>query len=427
MNRKISWLLAAAMSLGAGVAEAQDKVVLDVLHSYPGQDAVYNEIAANFMASHPDIEIRFRASPEHYGEGHLAIMRASIVNRLPDVFIAGISYFPDMIDQLEPRGQIVDLAPFLEKEGAGWVDENYEPAVLKVPNFEGKQYGLMYNISLPILFYNRDLVAQAGGDPDNFPTNWPDTIALAKKIDALGDDVSGISMNIDTWLDDSMYRFLVYQQGGDYVTPDGKGITFGDDGTGLKALQYARAFIAEGGQQRQSYDQATQRFYAGQIGIIYATSASIKGYLKQIGDRFELGTAAYPRDNPEATFPPGPSAAVMFTDDPAKQAAAWEYIKYITGPEAQTVVGTNTGYLPTNKRAYEDEYLGTYYTENPIFQPAIDQLPLVESKPYFKTANAVELWEAQRDIISRVMYGEVTPEEGLDQIVERTNALLAKQ
>ena len=43
-------------------------------------------------------------------------------------------------------------------------------------------------------FFNADLVEQAGGDPDTFPSTWPEIIELAASIEALDDESSGMHL-----------------------------------------------------------------------------------------------------------------------------------------------------------------------------------------------------------------------------------------
>lgn len=47
------------------------------------------------------------------------------------------------------------------------------------------------------------------------------------------------------------------------------------------------------------------------------------------------------------------------------QQAAWEYIRFVTGPEGAKIIVENTGYAPTNAIVLEDEsYLGDFYAQN---------------------------------------------------------------
>lgn len=83
-----------------------------------------------------------------------------------------------------------------------------------------------------------------------------------------------------------------------------------------------------------------------------------------------------------------------------------------------------TGYLPTNKLATGADFLAPYYAENPNVKTA--SLQADRSMPWagYPGGDSVRIWRTQRDIIGTVMRGEVSPEAGLKQIVEQTNALL---
>ena len=79
-----------------------------------------------------------------------------------------------------------------------------------------------------------------------------------------------------------------------------------------------------------------------------------------IGDKFTLGTHIFPVDDKaNGKLPTGGNAAIITSRDPAKQKAAWEFLKFVTGPEAQKIVVETTGYLPTNLRTPGPEFART--------------------------------------------------------------------
>ena len=61
-------------------------------------------------------------------------------------------------------------------------------------------------------------------------------------------------------------------------------------------------------------------------------------------------------------LPAGGNAAVMFTKDPAAQAAAWQYIAFATGPVAQTIMVKATGYMPTSEQAVDTRNISARIT-----------------------------------------------------------------
>lgn len=406
------------------LAQAQ-QVTLDVLYNLPGFTRFHQPLADAFMENNPDVTINFLAPAVGYNEGQQQILRSAVTGNLPDVYFSGYNLTAELVEALAPRDQIVDLAPFIEAEGGQtFLDENFAPSMLALGVVDGKQYGLPVNASSPIMYVNADLVRAAGGDPENMPTTFPELIELAKTIHEADPRVAGMSYDIAGWPDDWLWQAMVYQQGGQLIDPETNQVAF-DNEIGLNGLTMIRQMAAEAGAPTFDWDQARQQFGAGMTGFLFSTPAHVQTIEGLVGDRFELVTTTFPLDDPEnGGVPTGGNSAVMLTQDEAKQQAAWDYIKWVTGPEAQDIIVRITGYLPTNKRATGEDYLAPYYAEHPNVATAARQAD--RSLPWagYPGGDSVRVWRTQRDIIGAVMRGEVSPEDGLAQMVEQTNALM---
>ena len=182
--------MVALLAIGGATAASAQKVTLDVLYAQPGFAKYHEPIAQAFMKAHPDVEIKFRAPAKDYDEGHQAMMRAAVTNQLPDIYFPGFHLVGELAATLEKRGQIVDLGPKLAAEPAAWRNENYTDSMIKLGQVQGKQYGLAVNASLPIMYFNTDLVKKAGGDPAHMPDTLDGVIALAGKIAATSPGVA---------------------------------------------------------------------------------------------------------------------------------------------------------------------------------------------------------------------------------------------
>jgi multiple sugar transport system substrate-binding protein len=420
---KITSVLGLATSLVAP-ALAQSPVTLDVLYCYPSFARFHEPLAADFMKKYPHIKIQFRAPSASYDDGHQVMLRSAVTNQLPDIYYAGYHLLGEMARTLERRNQIVDLVPFIKSEPSNWASTNFAPRMMSLSQVDGKQYGLAFNASSPIMYFNTDLVKRAGGDPKNMPNTWDGLITLAGKIKALGGDVSGISYDVHAWPDDWLFQGMIYQLGGKLVEPGSKKVGFNND-SGLQALKTMRRFVTDGGMQLVDWDQSRQQFGAGKTGILFSTPAHLKIVTDMVGTKFEWGTARFPLDNKaNGGVPTGGNAVVMLTKDAAKQKAAWEFIKYVTSPEAQKVVVEMTGYLPTNQVALGSNYLGPFYDKNPNFRTATTQID--KSLPWggYPGGQSVRIWRAQRDVVSGVMRGEKSPEAALPDLVKATEALM---
>ena len=416
------WVACAGAALACAPARAE-KVTLDVLYAQPAFAKYHEPIAQAFMKAHPDIEIKFRAPAKDYDEGHQAMLRAAVTNQLPDVYFPGFHLLAELAGALDKRSQIVDLGPKLAQEPERWRAANYSDAMLKLGQVRGKQYGLAVNASLPIMYFNADLVKKAGGDPAKMPDTWDGVIALAARIKASSPGVAGMAYDAHVWPDTWLFQSIIDQAGGRVLDESGTKVAF-DDAVGRKVMTDLRRFVVEGGMPVIDYEASRQQFVAGQTGLYFQTPARMRQTTDNVGARFTLGTATFPLDDKaKGGIPTGGCAIVVTTRDAMKQTAAWEYAKFITGPEAQTIIVEATGYMPVNKRASGPDYLGPFYDKNPNFRTV--SLQVERALPWQGyPGDTVRIWRMQRDVLNEVMRGQVAPGAGLDRLVRETQAML---
>lgn len=412
----------ALSGLLAGPAAAQ--VTLDVLYAFPSFARFHEPLAQEFMKKQPDIKIQFRAPAPSYDEGHQTMLRQAMTNQLPDVYYSGYHLLAELVRTLAKRDQVVDLGPFMAAEGAAFSKANYSDRIQALGKVDGKLYGLAFNASTPIMYYNEEMVKRAGADPNKMPDTWAGVVDLAQKIRAQGSDINGMAYDIHGWPDDWLWRALILQQGGKMLNEAGTEVAFGGD-TGLNAMKLTRRIVTDGGMQLIDWDQSRQQFAAGKIGIYFASPANVRQITDLVGNKFVFRTTTFPVDNKQAGgLPTGGNAALITSKDPAKQKAAWQFLKFVSSPEAQKIVVEMTGYLPTNVRALEKEYLGAFYDANPNFRAPALQVERALPWDGYPGGNAVRIWRNQRDIITSVMRGDTTPEAGLERMVKETNAMM---
>ncbi len=414
---------AAAMLAAPRIARAQAQTTLDVLFANPSFARFFNPIAEAFMRANPDVRIAFRQPAPSYDDQHQALLRGALTNQLPDVTFPGFNRLPELARTLAPRNQLLDLAPMIAQEGGSWRDENYSSRMLALGQVDGVQYGIPFNASSPIAYYNPELLRRAGADPEAFPTSWEEVIALGGRIKAAAPDAMGVSYYINSFDSDWLWQALVQQAGGRMLNQAGNAPAFGD-AAGQAAIRLARRFVTEAGMGLIGADQNRQQFATGGIGIIFDSPARLSVITGLVGDRFPLRTAPYPiTDQRNGGVPTGGNAAVILARDAAKRSAAWRYVKFSTGPEAQKIAVEMTGYLPTNRRAEAEEFLGAYYRQNPNARSAARQAD--RSLPWEDYgSNGPRIHRMQQEVLTAVMRGDVAPEAGLERMVSQTANLM---
>ncbi len=417
-------LLAATFAAAAILPATAQQVTLDVLYCFPSFARFHEPVANEFMKKHPNIKINFRAPAPTYDDGHQVMLRSAVTRQLPDLFYSGFHLLPELVRTLDARNQITVLDGMLAAEGPEFRKANYPESLMSLAVFNKKTYGIAFNASNPIVYFNADLVKKAGGDPNNFPKTFDGIIALAAKINDPANGINGMAYDVHGWPDSWMFEAAIGQSGGRLLNAEGTDIAF-DGPSGLNALKTFRRFVTEGGMQLIDWEQSRQQFGAGKTGIIFSTPAHLTQVTGLVGTKFELRTSTFPMDDVKNGYiPTGGNAVVMLTQDAAKQKAAWEFIKYVTGPEAQKIVVEMTGYLPTNARASGPEFLGPFYEKNPNYKTPILQIDRAGPWGAYPGGNTVRIWRAQRDIVGQVMRGEKTPEQGLADIVKTTRDMM---
>ncbi|MBD8878732.1 extracellular solute-binding protein [Roseibium polysiphoniae] len=352
-----SMFYAAALTLVATAASAE-QTEIRVHYAIPTIWAeTQDKLAAAFMEQHPDIKITLDGPAEGYADGVQRLLREAVAGTAPDVAYVGLNRWRI----LEDRGLTQPLDGFIGDKAA---EMGYTPALLSLGSYEGKQHALGTSASTMVMYVNPNLVEQAGGSMDDFPSTFDGVIELAAKIDALGDNVDGVWIGRHDW----RFQSLLGAHGGRPMTEDESDITF-DSEEGMKAAGLYQRFVKEAGMKPYGQNEARQALPAGTLGIMFESSSLQKRFEEGAGDAFELTVNPTPivaTDMEKVYFPTGGSAITLLTDDAEKQKAAWEYIKYVTSPEGQKIIVENTGYAPANAKVIEDKtYLGAFYEASP--------------------------------------------------------------
>ncbi|SHO66993.1 multiple sugar transport system substrate-binding protein [Pseudoxanthobacter soli DSM 19599] len=421
MSKWIQFLAAGCLAAALTGPALAEPITLDVQYAWPSHKRFHDPLAEAFMKAHPDIRIHYLAPAASYTDGQQRVLRGAVTGNLPDVWYSGYSYLNELVRTLEPRGEIVPVSDFLAKESPEWVKENYSGQTLQLGQVQGRQWALPFTASTPIVYYNKDLLDSVGASTDAL-RSWDGIIATAKKITD-GGKADGMSYAANEWGDDWLWQALILNAGGRMMNADNTKVTFGDD-SGKTAVTLLRRFVSETAMPFLDEDQAIQQFASGKLGIFIGSTAEVRVMGQTIGGKFHFGTAPYPQPaNAEGGLPTGGSAAVILTKDAAKRRAAWEFLKFVTGPEGQKIVVLGSGYMPTNLRTAEPDYLGSFYKDNPDWTTSLKQWPI--AKPWFgyPGGSGPRIWDEQKVELSKIMRGQVTPEAGLATLVDLTSRL----
>ena len=415
-------LLAAAAVSVTMALPAHAETTLTVHYPMPGffKD-VMDTISKKFMEENPDIKIQFANPSATYEEGIQTIMRQAGTADMPDVTFIGLN----RLRMANERNIPVDLGPMIAKDKQSMADQGFSETILKLAQVNGKQVGLAFATSNPIMYYNADLVKAAGGNPDQPPKTWDEVIELGKKIKALGNGVDSIDFR---WQgDDWMFSALLFGAGGTMLSADETKVAF-DGPEGKKAVTVLDRLVKEAGMPVFTAQAGEQAFFAGKVGLEFKTTGALRNTIKNVGTKFDLRTAPLPLIDPvNGKLPTGGNAVVILTHDAAKQDAAWKFAKFAAGPYGASVVVPGTGYVPNNELAAKSpQYLGDFYKQNPLFVAGLSQMPRMVPWYAFPGSNGVRVTQTIVDNLARIVEQSAKPEQALDDAAREVKRLLPR-
>ncbi len=414
-------LLSAAMVLATVPAMAQTEVVIQ----YPyGElfNETHKQIAAAFNKQNPDIKITFRAAYDSYEEATQKVLREAITKQMPDITFQGLNRLRALVDRglAQPLDEFIKADKELETEG-------FHAAMFDIGTLNGKVYALPFAISLPISYYNLDLVKKAGGDPNNLPNTWEEVIALAKKIKALGPDINGVTYVWDitgNWL----WQGPVFSQGGAMLTEDESKVAFGGP-EGQFAVRMLASLVSEGGMPNMNQPDMRAAFAAGKTGIHFTSTSDLSKVTEMIGGKFELKTHKWPSVAAgKGRLPAGGNLGVILASDPKKREAAWKVMKFWHGPEGAAIMAKTTGYMPPNKKANE-VHLKDFYIQSPNHYTAVSQLDLLTKWYAFPGENGLKITDVIKDHMNSIVTGKRAgePDKVLAEMTADVQKLLPKK
>jgi multiple sugar transport system substrate-binding protein len=118
---------------------------------------------------------------------------------------------------------------------------------------------------------------------------------------------------------------------------------------------------------------------------------------------------------------------MLFAKDTERQKAAWEYVKFVTGPVGQTLMANYTGYMPGNEIAVrEPEMLGAFYAKNPNHMTSVQQLPVLTEWTSFPGDKSLKIIEVIKNHTESLVTGKRTADEVMPDLVQDISTMLPK-
>ncbi len=299
-----------------------------------------------------------------------------------------------------------------------WLNSFY-PALMANGKIDGKTWGIPFQRSTIVMYYNKDMFREAGLDPNKPPQTWDEMAASAKKLTK--DGRWGL-MIPTTGYAYWMFQCFAIENGKELMSADGTR-TFFTDPAVVEALAFWRSLSADKKVSPEGaieWGTLRQQFTSGKTAMMWHTTGNLTAVKQEA--KFDFGVAMLPA-NKQPGSPTGGGNFYLFKQaKPEERTAALKLIKYMTAPERAAQWSIATGYVGVSPASYETPALKKYGEEFPQALVARDQLKV--AIPELSTYETGRVREALNNAVQAAVIGTKTPQAALSEAQATADRLL---
>ena len=309
-------------------------------------------------------------------------------------------------------------------DDAKWIGSFY-PGFMANSQTGGKTWGIPFQRSTIVMYWNKEAFKDAGLDPDHGPQNWDELVAFGKKLtkrDAAG-NVTQWGVQIPTtgfayWL----FQALTTENEAMLMNSAGNEVYFDKPGV-IEALQY----LVDLSKREQvmapgvlEWGTTPKDFFERKIAMMWTTT----GNLTNVRDnaKFPFGVTMLPEKKRRGSPTGGGNFYLFGKTTPEERVAALRFVKWMTTPERAAEWGSKTGYVATRPDAWETPAMKAYVASFPPAAVARDQLPFAVAE--FSTHDNQRVTKVLDDNLQAALTGSKTPEQALKDAQREADRLL---
>ncbi|OTN77635.1 hypothetical protein A5886_002735 [Enterococcus sp. 8G7_MSG3316] len=383
--------------------EITEETTVTFWHAMNGaQEESLTQLTEAFMADNPNIKIELQNQSQY------SDLQAKINSTLPspkDLPTITQAY-PGWLWNAAQDEMLVDLGAYIDNDTIGWGDqEEIRTPLLEGAQIDGVQYGIPFNKSTEMLFYNADMLDEYGVE---VPTTFDELKAASQTIYEKSDG-KVVGAGFDSL--NNYYSIGMQNQGVDFD----KDLQL-DSNESKEVINYYAEGVKDGYFRIAGSDQYLSGPFANEQVAMFIGSIAGEGYVKKDTEgKFEYGVSA----RPEAINLQQGTDLYMFNSATAQErTAAFEYMKFLTSPESQLEWSVATGYMPVVESVLESDD----YKNNPDTKVASElesatkelfSLPVVENSDSAYT----EIRAIMENILSNT-------DKDVDQLIEEAKPQL---
>jgi sn-glycerol 3-phosphate transport system substrate-binding protein len=413
----------AVLALVAGAAMAQAPV--EVPFFYPVAvggpiTKIIDAFAADFEKENPGIKLR----PIYSGSYQESIAKALTAVKSGDPPVTSILLSTDMFtlideDAIVPFDDLIKTA-----DDKAWLKSFY-PAFMENSQTGGKTWGIPFQRSTVVLFYNKDAFKEAGLDPNHPPATWTEMREYAQKLtkrDASG-NVSQWGVQIPSsgfpyWL----FQGLTIENGVNLMNQAGTEVYY-DKPEVVGALSYWLDLVNKYKVHPPGiveWGTTPKDFFERKVAMMWTTTGNLTNV--KANAKFDFGVAMLPANKQRGSPTGGGNFYIFKKSTPAQREAAFKFIRWVTTPERAAQWGIDTGYVAVRADAWETPVMKKYVAAFPAAAVARDQLPFAKAE--LSTHDNQRVTKALNDGLQAALTGTKSAAQALKDAQREGDRLL---
>jgi len=359
------------------VTEIKNPVEITFWHAMNGdQESSLQGFVDRFQKENPNITITLQNQSSYQDLQQKITATTASPKNLPTMTQA----YPDWLLNAIDENLVLDLKPYIENETLKF--DNYDDIVQgfrEASTINGKIYGIPFNKSTEVLWYNKTLLDKLGL---KVPTTYDEFANVAEEIKEKQNIVGGGFDSLSNY-----YSTYLKNEG---VTFDSKLDPTSEQSE--DAVDYYLDGIKDGYFRIAGTDKYLSGPFGNETLAMYVASNASETFIKKgVDNKFEIGVARYPA---KEVMQQGTDLFIFNNATAEQKTAAYEFLKFLTNKENQITWAQETGYIPVRESAINDEqYKNSGSLIAPIISDATKNLftnPLVKGMDSaFRESNTV--------------------------------------
>ena len=379
-----------------------------------------DQYAADFNKEYPD----YNVMPVYSGTYQETIVKVLTAHKSGKPPAAAILLSTDTFT-LADEDAILPIDNFVKTdEDRAWM-KSFFPAFMLNGQFGNKTWGVPFQRSTVVLYWNKDLFKAAGLDPDKPPQNWDETVSMGQKLTKK--DASG---NVTQWgiqVPSSGFPYWLFQgfstqNNAILANSEGNQVKYDDPGS-VGALAYWVDLSRKYGIHPPGvveWGTTPRDFMEKKVAMIWTTTGNLTNIRSQA--KFDFGVAMLPEGKRRGSPTGGGNFFIFKKTTSAEQEGAYKFAKWLTQPERAAQWSIDTGYVAVSPAAYDTPALKKYAADFPPALVARDQLPFAVAE--LSTHDNQRVTKALNDGLQAALTGAKTPEQAMKDAQAEATRLL---